>query len=402
MRVTLVCGTFRPSRDGVAHYVARLAAALRAAAVDVVVAGGDGGAAGGGDGEAAGNGDGEAVGDGGVDDGGGAAGAAVVTGRWDAAGSARAGRALARLGADVVHVQWAPTAYGPDRDVTALLPALGGARLVTTLHEYDGPTDAEAATLAAASRHVVVTNAAHGARLAPRLPSTPVVHVPIGANLDAGGSPGTGVRDAVRAALRRSLGAPTDASVVAFFGFVHPVKGIRYLLPAVARLRVTRPDLRLVLAGGFESLALPTDEAAAWRAEVEELVAHEGLEGAVRITGFLPDREVSPLLAAADVGVLPFTAGTTTKSGSLLALAAHGVPVVATAADPADPALRDGEEALLVPTRDADAIAAGLDRVLADAGLAGRLRAGGQRLVAARSWDAIAAAHIALYQEVLR
>lgn len=374
LRVALVCGAFRPSRDGVAHYVARLAGALRSASVDVVVVGGDGGEAG----------------------------AEVVTRGWDTPGARRAGDAVRRMGADVVHVQWAPTAYGPRRDVSALLPALDGSRLVTTLHEYDGPTDADAEALAAASDRVLVTNPVHGRRLASRLPTAPVAHVPIAANLDVHHDATRPDRRAARVRLRRTLGAPGDAPVVVFFGFVHPVKGIRYLLPAVARLRATRPEVRLVLAGGFESLALTGGEADAWRAEVEGLVAAEGLADAVWITGFLPERDASVLLAGADVGVLPFTAGTTTKSGSLLALAAHDVPVVATVADPPDPELRGGEQALLVGVRDAAALTGALDRVLGDEDLAARLRVGGRRLGATRSWTAIAAAHLAVYEDLLR
>ena len=38
-------------------------------------------------------------------------------------------------------------------------------------------------------------------------------------------------------AVRARHGIPADAQVVAFFGFVHPVKGLRYLIEAVARLR---------------------------------------------------------------------------------------------------------------------------------------------------------------------
>lgn len=376
MRVVLLCGAFRPSRDGVAHYVARLGGALRAAGVDVVVAGGAGG-------------EGAAV---------------TVTGSWHAAGAATAGAALRTIGADLVHVQWAPTAYGPDRDLAALVPALGDLPLVTTLHEYDGPDDRDAAALAAGSAAVLVTNPVHGDRLAARLPGVAVTHVPIGANLapaTATGAAGAGTARRARAALRRSLRAPPDAPVVVFFGFVHPVKGIRYLIPAAARLRARRPALRLVLAGGFESLALPADEAAAWRAEVEAQVRDEGLDGVAQVTGFLPEQDLGTVLAGADVGVLPFTTGTTTKSGSLLALAAHGVPVVATAAAPPDPALRDGEGAVLVPTRSVAGLVEGLARVLDDPALAARLRAGGARLLAGRSWEAIAAAHLDRYREVL-
>lgn len=378
-RVVLVCGRFRPERDGVAHYGERLRDALAAQGLDVAVAAAGGRTLVGG--AAPRYWRGASHDDPDEPD----AHALPVTDRWDAAGAARAAAALSASGADVVHVQWAPTAYGDDRRLDVLADRLRGPRLVTTLHEYEAG-DAQADALVAASSVVVVTNPAHRALL---VTDRPVRHVPIGVNVD--------VAAVDRAAARAVLGVPAEALVVAFFGFVHPVKGIRYLLPAFARLRAARPDARLVLAGGFESLALPGAEAAAWRAEVEELVVACGLAGVVTVTGWLPDAEVSAVLAAADVGVLPFTAGTTTKSGAVLTLAAHGVPLVVTRADPPDPALADGEVAVLVDRRDADGLAAGIARVLDDPALAARLRTAGHRLAAARSWPAIATAHLAVY-----
>jgi glycosyltransferase involved in cell wall biosynthesis len=206
-------------------------------------------------------------------------------------------------------------------------------------------------------------------------------------------------RAAVRAAVRAELGLAPRTQLLAFFGFVHPVKGIRYLLPALARVRARRAGTHLLIVGGFESRALPGAEAAAWRDEIERLIATLGLGDAVTLTGWRPEEEVSRLLSAADVGVLPFTAGTTTRSGALLACAAHGLPLVVTESDPPDPALREGETALLVPPRDPAALAAALVRVLGNGALAGRLRAGGRDLAAAHDWGAIADRHLALYAE---
>ncbi len=75
---------------------------------------------------------------------------------------------------------------------------------------------------------------------------------------------------------------------------------------------------------------------------------------------------------------------------------------MATAADPPDPALRDGDTALLVPPRSTSALAAALTRVLGDAGLAARLRAGAAHLAAAHDWGAIADAHLDVYVGVAR
>ena len=183
--------------------------------------------------------------------------------------------------------------------------------------------------------------------------------------------------------------------MVVFFGFVHPVKGVRWLLRAVAALRAERhPDLRLVVAGGFDSLALPGQQARDFEAEVRADVTGLGLDEAVTITGWLAAAEVSALLQAADVAALPFTAGLTTKSGSLLAVLDHDLPLVGTSGPDTSPEL--AAAALLGPVRESVVLAAHLDRALS-----GRAPGGGRALADAHSWDAAAKAHAEVYAAVL-
>jgi glycosyltransferase involved in cell wall biosynthesis len=184
--------------------------------------------------------------------------------------------------------------------------------------------------------------------------------------------------------------------VVAFFGFVHPVKGVRYLVDAAAALRAAGRPVHVLVLGGFTSLALPSDEAAAFRAELEAHVADRG--GHVTITGHLPAEEVSAALRASDVAAFPFTAGATTKSGAVLSAFAHGLPTVVTAADPADPELVDAATVVVAPrVRDGDALVEALTRLLDDDALREEVAAGGAGARAERTWPRIAAAHRDLY-----
>jgi glycosyltransferase involved in cell wall biosynthesis len=78
------------------------------------------------------------------------------------------------------------------------------------------------------------------------------------------------------------------------------------------------------------------------------------------------------------VGVLPFNEGVTLKSGTLLALFAHGLPMVATRPDPPEPALVDGRLVRLVERRDDAGISAVLSELLADAPQRARLGEAGR------------------------
>ncbi|MDH2443437.1 glycosyltransferase [Amnibacterium sp. CER49] len=337
--------------------------------------------------------------------------------RWSPVALLRARRALA--GADVVSVQFAPSMYG-FRAWVGLLPLAAGRRpIVPTLHEYGWWTwarqvprtawraleprrlvDRETALLVPRAARVVVTNAAHAEDVRRRFPDLPVVAIPIGANVAVATSEPAEV---LRPSVRVELGVAPDAVLLAFFGFVHPVKGIRYLGEAVARLAAEGRDVHLLVVGGFESTALPAAEALAFEAELRAHLAAAGAGDRARITGFLPEEAASRLLAAADVAVLPFTAGVTTKSGSLLTVLAHGLPTVVTAAPEPDPELVDGATCVVVPAvRDAPALADGIRRVLDDPALATRIAAAGRALAARRDWPDIAARHLALLAEVAR
>ena len=223
--------------------------------------------------------------------------------------------------------------------------------------------------------------------------------IPIGANLAVDPSVD---RATARIEVRARLGVATGTTVLAFFGFVHPVKGLRYLIEALAALRAEGRALHLLVLGGFESLALPAGEARAFEAELRYRIAAAGAAGDVTITGFLPAAQVTRMLFAADIAVLPFTAGVTTKSGSLLTVLAHGLPTVVTAAPQADPDLVDGVTCVVVPAvRDAPAIVAGLRR-LDDAGLRARIADRGRAVADARGWQSIAERHLRLYHGVPR
>jgi glycosyltransferase involved in cell wall biosynthesis len=401
-RVGLVCGHFDPARDGVADYTRQLARHLRRHGVDALVCTSSAYARGGEDAVVA------------------------VTDRWDLRGVLRAARELAQLRLDVIHVQYAPSAFGFCRAV-GLLPRLGlaGTPVLATLHEYGvwspsgaggwlrsaawsalerrGLADRETLLLTLHADRLLVTGTEHLPVLSERFPGCGVAatYVPIGPNI------ALAPLEHTRPAVRRSLGLALDAPLILFFGFLHPVKGLERLIEATADVRRGQPGLRLVLAGGGESHSVLGGAAAALRRQLQDVACRHGIEDDVTFTGYLPEQDVSGLLHAADVAVFPYDAGVTDKSGSLLAALAHGVPTIATSAPGAAGAAgmagtdvaSDG--VLRVPPRDTAALAQALRLLLSDPGLAARLAAAGRAYAAGRTWEAVAATHARTYDEVL-
>ncbi len=143
------------------------------------------------------------------------------------------------------------------------------------------------------------------------------------------------------------------------------VKGHDLLLDALEALAERPfPPLQVWLAGDG-----PRREALAAR------VAAGALAGRVHLLG--ARRDVFALMRAADVVALP-----SRHEGHPLALLealALGRPVLATRVGGVPEIVREGETGLLVPPGDPEALAEGLDRLRADAGLRGRLGAAAAR-----------------------
>jgi glycosyltransferase involved in cell wall biosynthesis len=87
----------------------------------------------------------------------------------------------------------------------------------------------------------------------------------------------------------------------------------------------------------------------------------------VRLLEARPRAELAPLYAEADVFAFP-----TWREGFpnvVLEAMAAGLPLVATPVGAIPDVVREGDEALLVPARDPDALAAALQRLVSDAAL---------------------------------
>jgi len=167
--------------------------------------------------------------------------------------------------------------------------------------------------------------------------------------------------------LRRELGIPMRAPVVLFVGRLTRDKGIPELAQAFGRLAPRFPELRMLLVGCFEhGDPLPPDTRAYLESNSRVILA-----GAVRDT--------APYYATADILVLPsHREGLPTV---ILEAQAAGIPVVGASATGITDVVADGKTGLLFPVGDAAALAEAIARLIADNGLANKLRLAGQEQV---------------------
>ncbi len=155
------------------------------------------------------------------------------------------------------------------------------------------------------------------------------------------------------AALRRAHGIEPEARVLVFVGRVTRDKGIAELVQAFGVLEKRHPSAHLFLVGPEEPERDPLP------AETRSAIA-----GNRRIHAVGYNATPQHFLAAGDVLCLPsYREG---FGNVVIEAAAMGLPAVGTRIVGLADAIADGETGVLVPVRDAAALAAALERLLAD------------------------------------
>jgi glycosyltransferase involved in cell wall biosynthesis len=163
---------------------------------------------------------------------------------------------------------------------------------------------------------------------------------------------------AARVEVRRGLGVEPTAPLVLAVGRLVRKKGFEYLIDAMALVAGQAPSAVLVVAGGGDLAS-----------ELKARAARAGLGGNVRFQGVVDHAHVARFLAAADVVAVPSVRDEEGNVDGLpnvvLEAMASGTPVVATSAGGIRDVVRDGDTGVLVPERDARALADALHALLA-------------------------------------
>jgi glycosyltransferase involved in cell wall biosynthesis len=158
----------------------------------------------------------------------------------------------------------------------------------------------------------VVTHSEWGCREIRRdLPGIPVHRVPLT------------VADPMpvdREQLRRRLGAAARDIVLMHMGFLTAEKGLFPVLEAVAVVRRAGVPIRLAVVGEGRA-----------RGELERAAAALGIGDAMIWTGWVDEREIASLPAAADLGVVLRNPSAGETSAAVLRFLAAGTPVAVTA-----------------------------------------------------------------------
>ena len=185
--------------------------------------------------------------------------------------------------------------------------------------------------------------------------------VPTGIDLDRF-SPGD------KTMARRDLGLPVEGFLVGIVATLRSWKGHRYLVDAIATIE--NSDVCLIVVGGGPGLE-----------NLKEQVRLLSIGDRVVLAGEQSD--VVPWMRAMDVFVLPSYANEGVPQAIMQAMSC-GIPVITTAAGAIPEIVQDDVTGLVVPIRDARAIANAINRLRQDPQRQSRLSEAGLRSARAR------------------
>lgn len=308
---------------------------------------------------------------------------------------------------DLVNIQYQAAAYNMRSPAINLLPwrLKGVVKTAVTFHDLRVPylfpkagrlRETAVNFMARQAHGVIVTNPADYQSLL-RLRSgqasnlqSPVRQIPIGSNITTF-TPAPGQI----AAARDELGLAEGDCLLGYFGFLNESKGADTLLQTVAQLDARH---HLVFIGGQTGSSDPNNQA--FLVSLQQIITDLGLEKRVHWTGFVPDKQVSTFLHAADVMVMPYRDGVSLRRGTLMAVLAHGRSLITTTPSIPTPELVHGENVWLVPPADPAALVEAVQTVLADAPLRRKLGEGTAQVSGLFTWEKIAEETAVFFQSL--
>ncbi|SDC02907.1 Glycosyltransferase involved in cell wall bisynthesis [Paenibacillus sp. UNCCL117] len=158
-----------------------------------------------------------------------------------------------------------------------------------------------------------------------------------------------------------------------WFGTISALQRLDQLAHAFAGLAAQRPDVRLVLIGGF-------DPSSPRMVALRKLAADHGVEDRLVIRGFVEDDELSDTLYGSLANVYVEASGPSGRRGVIAAYLRSGRPIIAIDGSETDADFRHGDNVYLVNDGDAAALSEAMLRVCTDDGLRRQLERGARKL----------------------
>lgn len=182
-----------------------------------------------------------------------------------------------------------------------------------------------------------------------------------------------------REQCREKLGLPLDGGLILFVGSLTPYKGPDILVRAMTKVINGVPDIKLVFVGSGKM-----------ESELKGLAKRLNVDKCIKFAGFVEEDLKHLYYKATDVFCLPSTMSTESFGIVNLEAMACGVPVVASKIGGIPDVVKDGENGLLVPPTDSEALADAMIYLLENEEVREKMGKKGREKVGDYSWGRIA------------
>jgi glycosyltransferase involved in cell wall biosynthesis len=199
--------------------------------------------------------------------------------------------------------------------------------------------------------------------------------------------------------LKKQLGIE-DRQIISTFGLVDPRKGLEFVIEAMPAVVRAHPSALYLIVGQTHPELLKR-QGEAYRNSLVEVASAVGVRANVKfVNEYLTQRQIVDYLLASDVYVTPYLDPNQITSGTLAYALGAGKAIVSTPYLHAREVLSDGR-GILVPFRDAPAIAEAVTSILANPGAKARLEQRAYEYGKEMAWPAIGRRVLALMRDVL-
>jgi glycosyltransferase involved in cell wall biosynthesis len=182
--------------------------------------------------------------------------------------------------------------------------------------------------------------------------------------------------------------------MLAHFGLFYPGKGVETILKALAELKKEYDNFQMIMLGGKWRGA--EDYYDGLKKQAQQL----GVDEKVSWLGYLPDKEVSEYLSAADIFLIPFDRGISIRRGSYMVGLAHALPIISTYAKIKSEYVKENENIVLVPPGDAVALKEKILDLIQNPDKRKRLGEGAKNLMEEFRWPDIASRMIQVFEKL--
>lgn len=188
-------------------------------------------------------------------------------------------------------------------------------------------------------------------------------------------------------------------TILSTFGLLDPRKGLEYMIEAMVAVTRQHPDALYVIVGKTHP-ELVQRAGEMYRQQLNDLVRALGLRTHVAfVNDYLTQAQIVEYLVASDLYVTPYLDRNQITSGTLAYALGAGKAIISTRYLHATEVLADGR-GILVPFRDADALAAASLRILGDPDYKEQLESAAYRYGRGTTWPSVGRRMLDLFRSV--